>query len=179
MSLELKKCDIQGVFEIHPVVYSDNRGYFFEQYNSKKNQHAGLEIEFVQDNISFSKKNTLRGLHFQKKYSQAKLMSVLQGQIYDVAVDIRQNSPTFLKYHGVVLDSQKHNQLFIPVGFAHGFLVLSETALVSYKCSEFYHPEDEDGLLWNDPKIGIDWNKYLNGKVPLLSEKDKLYAPLK
>lgn len=179
MSFEIIKCDIEGLLELQPIIHNDSRGYFFEQYNKEKLHSMGIDVEFVQDNISKSSKNVLRGMHFQQKFPQGKLITVLEGSIYDVAVDLRPNSPSYLKYHGVVLDSNKHNQFYIPEWFAHGFLVLSDTALVSYKCTNLYHPEDESGIMWNDSNIGINWEKYLGNQNPILSEKDKQYAPLK
>lgn len=179
MAFEFKKCDIEGLYEIQPQIFGDSRGFFLESYTEKSFFDVGLTMKFVQDNFSFSKKNVLRGMHFQTRNQQGKLISVQQGAIYDVAIDIRPDSKTYLEYHGVVLDSERHNQFYIPVGFAHGFLVLSDAALVSYKCSDYYHPEYESGMMWNDPAVGIDWNKYLNGSTPILAEKDKLYAPIK
>ena len=167
---------IKDVYEIEVKKYGDNRGYFMETYKKSDFDAAGLKYDFVQDNQSKSKKGVLRGLHFQKKFPQAKLVRVLEGEVFDVCVDLRKNSPTFGKWHGVVLSAEKGNQFMIPRGFAHGFVVLSDTATFCYKCDEFYHPEDEGGIMWNDSEIGIDW-KY-EGE-PLLSEKDKLHKPLK
>ena len=132
----------------------------------------GITTEFVQDNQSISKKGVLRGLHFQKNHPQAKLVRVVSGKIYDVAVDLRNNSPTFAKYFGLILDSEKNNMLYISEGFAHGFYVLSDTAIVSYKCSDFYHPEDEDGIIWNDKTLSINWKNECDFINPVLSEKD-------
>ena len=167
---------IKDVYEIEVKKYGDNRGYFMETYKKSDFDAAGLKYDFVQDNQSKSKKGVLRGLHFQKKFPQAKLVRVLEGEVFDVCVDLRKNSPTFGKWHGVILSAEKGNQFMIPRGFAHGFVVLSDTATFCYKCDELYHPEDEGGIMWNDPEIGIDW-KY-DGE-PLLSEKDKLHKPLK
>lgn len=177
MSFEFIKCNIHGLYEIQPAVFTDRRGYFIESYSEKDFFAAGLTMKFVQDNQSKSVKNVLRGLHFQKQYPQGRLVKVVDGKIFDVAVDLRKESPTFGKYHGVILDSEKHKMIYIPEGFAHGFCVLSDNAVIAYKCTEFYHAEDESGLMWNDPSLGIDWEKALPGisKNILLSEKDKKY----
>lgn len=167
---------IKDVYEIEVKKYGDNRGYFMETYKKSDFDAAGLNYDFVQDNQSKSKKGVLRGLHFQKTYPQAKLVRVLEGEVFDVCVDLRKNSPTFGKWHGVILSAEKGNQFMIPRGFAHGFVVLSDTATFCYKCDEFYHPEDEGGIMWNDSEIGIDW--VYDGK-PILSDKDKLHKPLK
>ena len=167
---------IKDVYEIEVKKYGDNRGYFMETYKKSDFDAAGLNYDFVQDNQSKSKKGVLRGLHFQKTYPQAKLVRVLEGEVFDVCVDLRKNSPTFGKWHGVILSAEKGNQFMIPRGFAHGFVVLSDTATFCYKCDEFYHPEDEGGIMWNDPEIGIDW---IYDGEPLLSDKDKLHKPLK
>ena len=163
---------IQGLCVIEPAVHGDNRGYFMETYNQRDMEEAGLDMKFVQDNQSCSVKGVLRGLHFQKEFPQGKLVRSLQGQVYDVAVDLRKGSKTFGKYFGVVLDAEKQNQFYIPEGFAHGFLVLTDEATFAYKCTDFYHPEDEGGLMWNDPAIGIDWKSVAGEVEPLLSEKD-------
>lgn len=165
-------CDIEGLFEIQPKVFGDERGYFMETYNYDAFKAAGLNMKFVQDNQSFSKKGVLRGLHFQKKYPQGKLVRVISGEVFDVAVDIRQASKTYGKWYGIILSSEKKNQLYIPEGFAHGFLVLSDTAEFIYKCTEFYHPEDEGGYIWNDRNIGIEWPVSKVGKL-IISEKDE------
>ena len=161
---------IKDVYEIEPRKYGDNRGYFMETYKESDFFGAKLEYKFIQDNQSKSKKGVLRGLHFQKTFPQAKLVRCIEGEVFDVAVDLRKNSPTYGKWHGVVLSAEKGNQFIIPRGFAHGFVVLSESATFCYKCDELYHPEDEGGIMWNDPDIGIDWPDV--GEV-LLSEKDK------
>lgn len=168
--------DIEGVFIIEPKKYGDNRGYFMETYKEESFKVAGLDYKFVQDNQSKSKKGVLRGLHFQKKFPQAKLVRVLEGEVFDVAVDLRKESKTYGKWVGVVLSDKNNKQFMIPRGFAHGFVVLSETAIFAYKCDEVYHPEDEGGIMWNDPEVGIVWP--YNGEI-LLSEKDKLYKSLK
>lgn len=148
---------IQGLCVIEPVVYSDSRGYFMETYSQRDLADHGIHISFVQDNQSMSVKGVLRGLHFQKKYPQTKLVRVIQGSVFDVAVDLRLNSNTYGKWYGLLLSSQNRKQFLIPKGFAHGFLVLSDTAEFCYKCDDFYHPDDEGGVAWNDPKIGIQW----------------------
>ena len=148
---------IKGLCLIIPAVHGDNRGYFMETYNAKDMKEAGLDIAFVQDNQSMSTRGVLRGLHFQKQYPQAKLVRVIKGVVYDVAVDLREGSPTYGKYHGVVLSDENKKQFLIPRGFAHGFLVLSDIAEFCYKCDDYYHPNDEGGIAWNDPDIGIEW----------------------
>ncbi|WP_320123072.1 dTDP-4-dehydrorhamnose 3,5-epimerase [uncultured Sphaerochaeta sp.] len=167
---------IEGVFIIEPRVFGDERGYFMETYNKADFHKAGIMNEFVQDNQSKSRKGVLRGLHFQKQFPQAKLVRVTKGEVYDVAVDLRIDSPTYGKYVGVVLSAEKKNQFFIPKGFAHGFLVLSEEAEFTYKCDEFYHPEDEGGIRWDDPSIGIAWPDV--GMEFCLSEKDRTFLEL-
>lgn len=167
--------EIEGVYIIEPKKYGDQRGYFMETYKETDFRAAGLNYTFIQDNQSKSKAGVLRGLHFQKKYPQSKLVRCIEGEVFDVAVDLRKNSPTYGKWVGVVLSAEKGNQFMIPRGFAHGFVVLSETATFCYKCDEVYHPEDEGGIMWNDPKIGIVWP--YQGEV-LLSEKDKHHLPL-
>lgn len=162
---------IKGVYVIEVKKYGDNRGYFMETYQKENFDKAGLVFNFIQDNQSKSKKGVLRGLHYQKKFPQTKLVRVIEGEVYDVAVDLRKDSPTFGKYFGVVLSAEKGNQFLIPKGFAHGFYVLSETATFVYKVDEFYHPEDEGGFMWNDPEVGVKWP--LDGE-PVLSEKDKV-----
>ncbi|AEF83810.1 dTDP-4-dehydrorhamnose 3,5-epimerase [Treponema primitia ZAS-2] len=171
MSITVTPCPIGGLYEIQPKVFGDSRGYFFESYSQKDFREAGLTMNFVQDNQSRSFKGVLRGLHFQKQYPQGKLVRVIEGEVFDVAVDIRPGSPTRGEWHGVVLDSEKQNQFYVSPGFAHGFLVLSDTAVFAYKCTEFYHPEDEAGIIWDDPGIGISWPDL--GMDYLLSEKDK------
>ena len=168
--------EIKDVFVIEVKKYGDNRGYFMETYKESDFHQAGLNYKFIQDNQSKSKKGVLRGLHFQKTYPQAKLVRCIEGEVFDVCVDLRKDSPTYGKWAGVILSAEKGNQFMIPRGFAHGFVVLSETATFCYKCDELYHPEDEGGIMWNDPEIGIDWP--FDGEV-LLSEKDKLHKPLK
>lgn len=177
MPFTFRKCvsggkEIAGLFEIQPKVFGDARGYFFEVYSEKDFFEAGLTMKFVQDNQSSSAKGVLRGLHFQTRHPQGKLVRAVSGRVYDVAVDLRSGSATFGTYYGVVLDSEKQNQFYIPAGFAHGFYVLSESAVFAYKCTDFYDPAGEGGLMWNDPEIGIDWNAVAPDMMPLLSEKD-------
>lgn len=168
--MQVEKTVLDGVFVIAPLVHGDNRGFFFESYHESRYHENGISSHFVQDNISHSAQGTLRGLHYQLKNPQAKLMSVIRGTIFDVAVDIRVGSPTFGKWFGVILNDENHLQLFVPEGFAHGFYVLSDFADISYKCSDFYSPNDEYGILWNDPSINISWP--LINKDPILSKKD-------
>lgn len=148
---------IEGLCVITPAVHGDARGYFMETYSQRDMEEAGLHIVFVQDNQSMSSKGVLRGLHFQKQYPQTKLVRVIKGEVYDVAVDLRSGSETYGKWHGELLTEENKKQFLIPRGFAHGFLVLSDTAEFCYKCDDFYHPNDEGGMAWNDPAIGIDW----------------------
>lgn len=166
---------IKDLFIIEPQVFKDERGYFYETYKKSDFDAIGLTYNFVQDNQSKSKKGVLRGLHYQKTFPQAKLVRVLEGKVFDVAVDLRKGSPTYGKWFGVVLSSSNKKMFMIPRGFAHGFLVLSETAVFTYKCDEIYHPEDERGIIWNDPDIGIEWP--LNNVV--LSKKDMIHPTLK
>lgn len=170
------KTEIEGVYIIEPKVFGDQRGYFMETYKKSDFDEAGLKYNFIQDNESQSKKGVLRGLHFQKKHPQAKLVRVLEGEVYDVAVDLRKDSPTYGKYVGVVLSSENKRMFMIPRGFAHGFVVLSDTAKFTYKCDELYHPEDEGGFRWNDPDVNVAWPIKEN---VLLSDKDKILPFLK
>ena len=176
LMFEIKETFIKDLFVIQPTIFADSRGFFAETYNAIDFQKMGITYTFVQDNQSKSCKGVLRGLHFQKKHPQAKLVRVIDGEVYDVAVDLRKDSPTYGKYFGTILSSKKNNMLMIPKGFAHGFVVLSETAIFVYKCDDFYHPEDEGGVLWNDPDIGIEWPIMKN---LILSEKDRKYPLLK
>ena len=155
--IKVTKCPIEGLYIIEPAVHGDNRGYFMETYNQRDMEQAGLNMKFVQDNQSMSVKGVLRGLHFQKQYPQGKLVRAIKGKVFDVAVDLRADSPTYGKWYGVELTEENKKQFYISEGFAHGFLVLSDTAEFCYKCTDFYHPGDEGGLAWNDPAIGIDW----------------------
>jgi dTDP-4-dehydrorhamnose 3,5-epimerase len=173
MPITVTPCPIEGLYEIQPKVFGDNRGYFFESYSERDFRAAGLTMAFVQDNQSLSVKGTLRGLHFQRRFPQGKLVRAIAGEVFDVAVDIRPGSPTRGKWGAVVLNGEKQNQFYIPPGFAHGFLALSDTVVFAYKCTEFYHPEDEDGIIWNDPAINIEWPDL--GMEYLLSDKDKKF----
>ena len=155
--IKVTKCDIEGLYIIEPAVHGDNRGYFTETYNKRDMAEAGLNMEFVQDNQSMSVKGVLRGLHFQKECPQGKLVRVIIVKVFDVAVDLRENSKTYGKWFGVELSQENKKQFYISEGFAHGFLVLSDTAEFCYKVTDFYHPGDEGGLAWNDPEIGIEW----------------------
>ena len=171
------KTKIDGVIIVETKVFGDNRGYFMETYHEQKFIEGGITAKFVQDNQSKSTKGVLRGLHFQKNHPQAKLVRVIKGEVYDVAVDIRKDSPTYGQYIGVVLSEENKKQLFIPKGFAHGFLVLSDEVEFVYKCDDFYDPEDEGGILWNDPTIGIEWPLDEMEEIKL-SEKDKVNSTI-
>jgi len=173
---KFNKTEIEGVFVIEPQVFGDQRGYFMETFKEKDFLDAGLNYRFVQDNQSKSRKGVLRGLHYQKHFPQAKLVRVISGEVFDVAVDLRKDSPTYGKWVGVILSAENKKMFMVPRGFAHGFLVLSEEAEFVYKCDELYHPEDEGGIMWNDPEIGIVWP--FDGE-PLLSEKDTKHPSLK
>jgi len=166
--MNVLKCDIAGLLVFEPKVHGDARGFFLETWNRRRYREAGLEADFVQDNMSFSGRGILRGLHLQNPNPQGKLLQVLQGEVFDVAVDIRRSSPTFGKWYGLVLSAENKRQFYIPAGFAHGFAVLSEKALFHYKCTDFYSPKDELTIRWDDPDIGIEWPC----KNPLLSERD-------
>ena len=173
--MNVKETKLPGVLVLEPDVFSDERGFFLETWNSTRYEGAGIKGSFVQDNASFSKKGVLRGLHFQYPQSQDKLVQVLSGEVVDVAVDIRQDSPTFGKWVSEVLSNANHRQMYIPSGFAHGYCVTSETAVFSYKCTDFYNPRSEGGIIWNDPDINIDWLM----EEPILSLKDTDYPRLK
>lgn len=179
MTFEKKECfnkdgkRFSGLFEIIPMIFKDTRGNFLETYNRQDFEKAGLTMNFVQDSQSKSYKGVLRGLHFQKHHPQGKLVRVFDGRVYDVAVDLRMGSETFGCYYGIILESEKQNMFYIPEGFAHGFAVLSETAIFSYKSTDYYHPEDEGGIMWNDSSININWDGICGNIKPLLSEKDK------
>lgn len=175
---QFTKTGIEGLVVVEPKVFGDNRGYFMETYNYNDFKAAGLDMVFVQDNQSKSKKGVLRGLHFQKKNPQGKLVRVVSGEVYDVAVDLRRGSDTYGKWYGVLLSAENKKQFYVPEGFAHGFVVMSETAEFVYKCTRFYDPSDEGGPMWNDPEIGIDWPVPENAEL-LLSEKDQHHQPLK
>lgn len=174
---QFKKTAIDGVLVIEPTLFGDSRGYFMETYNQDEFTTGGVDAVFAQDNQSKSRRGVLRGLHFQRTFSQAKLVRVVSGEVFDVAVDLRKGSTTYGKWVGVTLSAENKKQFFVPKGFAHGFLVLSEEAEFCYKCDDFYHPEDECGLPWNDSCIGIDWPQIANGEI-ILSEKDGKYPSL-
>ena len=172
--MKVIKTDLLDVKIIEPDIFNDTRGFFIETYQKKRYEAEGIFCDFVQDNFSYSTKGALRGLHYQLDHSQAKLVSVIKGAVFDVAIDIRRGSPCFGKWMGIELSGDNFRQLFIPEGFAHGFYVLSKTAYFIYKCSNFYTSGDEYGILWSDPDIGIAWP----GKAPVLSSKDSLYSCL-
>ena len=174
--IKVTRNEIEGLAVIEPTVFRDERGYFVETYNENDMKEAGLDLRFVQDNQSMSRKGVLRGLHFQKQYPQGKLVRVLQGRVFDVAVDLRANSPTFGKWFGVELSDENMKQFYIQEGFAHCFYVMSDVAVFAYKCTDFYHPGDEGGMKWDDPEIGIEWP--LDGE-PLLSEKDRKWLGIR
>jgi dTDP-4-dehydrorhamnose 3,5-epimerase len=171
MAFQFTPGSIEGLYAITPRIFEDSRGYFFESYSERAFAQAGLSSRFVQDNQSRSIKGVLRGLHFQKQHPQGKLVRVLDGAVFDVAVDLRPHSRTYGQWQGIRLDGETHNQFYIPQGFAHGFLVLSETAVFAYKCTDFYYPEDEGGIIWNDPEIGIAWPDL--GMDYIVSPKDQ------
>ena len=191
--IKVTKCPIEGLYVIEPTVFEDKRGYFFEVYNQNDMREAGLNMVFVQENTSKSVKGVLRGLHFQKQYPQGKLARVLEGAVFDVAVDLRSGSETYGKWYGVELSAENRKQLYIPEGFAHGLLTLTDEAVFCYKCTDFYHPGDEGGVAWNDPEIGVEWTgvtgEYdgtasakgycLDGVRLLLSDKDQEWLGLK
>lgn len=191
--IKVSKCPIEGLYIIEPAVHGDSRGYFMETYNQNDMHEAGLDMVFVQDNQSMSTKGVLRGLHFQKEYPQGKLVRVIKGKVFDVAVDLRVGSSTYGKWYGVELTEENKKQFYISEGFAHGFLVLSDVAEFCYKVTDFYHPGDEGGLAWNDPEIGIKWPELVgeyrgttsaegymlaDGSKLNLSEKDQKWAGL-
>lgn len=176
--MKISETKIPGLLVIEPTVYEDARGYFFESFNAQRWKQTGYEApNFIQDNQSKSGKGVLRGLHYQlNPHAQSKLVRALEGRIFDVAVDIRKGSPTYGQWHGEELSAENKKQLFVPRGFAHGFSVLSQTAIVFYKCDGYYHKESERGIAYNDPALGIDWK--LEGTGPLLSDKDKTHPPI-
>jgi len=174
-NVKIKETKLPGVLIIEPKVFSDARGYFMETWNKNRYAEFGIKYNFVQDNLSQSSKGVLRGLHFQNPNPQGKLVYVLQGEVFDVAVDIRINSPTFGQWVGITLSSKNNRQLFIPGGFAHGFCVISEYALFAYKCNDFYNPQAEKGVIWNDEDVNIEWPV----NSPILSQKDQTYPKLK
>lgn len=172
--------NIQGLAVITPMLHGDSRGYFMETYNANEMKAEGLDLTFVQDNQSLSLKGVLRGLHYQKQYPQGKLVRVISGSVYDVAVDLRRSSPTYGQYYGIILDDKLNQQFYIPQGFAHGFLVLSDIAVFAYKVTDFWHPNDEGGLAWDDTDIKVAWPlDKLGGESILLSDKDKNNPTLK
>lgn len=191
--IKVTRTPIEGLCVIEPTLHGDARGYFMETYNKNDLLQAGIDAEFVQDNQSMSVKGVLRGLHFQKRYPQGKLVRVISGRVLDVAVDMREGSATYLKWFGVELSEENNKQFYIPEGFAHGFLVLSDTARFCYKVTDFYHPGDEGGLAWNDPTIGVDWGvlgeyrssakadgyTLKDGTPLILSEKDENWGNVK
>ena len=170
--IKVETCRIDGLKIVTPTVFGDARGYFMETYNYNDFKEAGIDCVFVQDNQSASKKGVLRGLHFQGEHPQDKLVRVLSGEVFDVAVDLREGSPTYGQWHGCILSAENKKQFFIPGGFAHGFLVLSDYAEFAYKCTDFYYPEDQCGIAWNDPQIGVEW-PIPEGMEPILSEADR------
>ena len=191
--IKVTKAPIEGLYVIEPTVHGDERGYFMETYNQRDMSEAGLNMVFVQDNQSMSKKGVLRGLHFQKEFPQGKLVRVIKGAVFDVAVDMRPGSETFGKWFGVELTEENHKQFYVSEGFAHGFLVLSDVAEFCYKVTDFYHPGDEGGLAWNDPNVGVEWpgvqgvydgtanaeSYHLSDGTPLiLSDKDQNWGTL-
>lgn len=193
-NIKVSKTPIEGLFVIEPQVHGDSRGYFIETYNQRDMQEVGLDMVFVQDNESMSSKGVLRGLHFQKNYPQGKLIRVIQGAVYDVVVDLRVNSKTYGQWFGQEISEYNKKQFYVPEGFAHGFLVLSDVAKFSYKVTDFYHPNDEGGLAWNDPEIGIVWphvkgdyqgtpsgeGYFMEDGTPLnLSEKDQKWGGIR
>ena len=166
--MEIITTEFPGLVLIKPKIFGDARGYFYESWNKERYENAGITEDFVQDNVSFSSRGVLRGLHYQKPYTQGKLVSVLIGEVWDVVVDLRCGSPTFGKWQGFTLTGEHKEQLYVPRGFAHGFCVLSETALFQYKCTDRYSPESERGIIWNDPTLAIPWPV----REPVISEKD-------
>lgn len=176
--IKVTPCGIKGLYVIEPTVFKDERGYFVETYNKKDFEEAGLPMEFVQDNQSMSVRGVLRGLHYQKQYPQGKLVRVVRGAVFDVAVDLRAGSETFGKWFGVELTADNKKQFYIPEGFAHGFLVLSDEAEFAYKCTDFYHPGDEGGLAWNDPEIGVEW-PLQEGVELIISDKDQKWSGIR
>ncbi len=176
--IKVTTCDIKGLCVIEPTVFKDERGYFMETYNQNDFKEAGLDMVFVQDNQSMSVRGVLRGLHYQKQFPQGKLVRVVRGEVFDVAVDLRVDSETYGKWFGVTLSAENKKQFYIPEGFAHGFLVLSDEAEFVYKCTDFYHPGDEGGMAWNDPDIGIEW-PLQDGVELIISEKDQKWGGFK
>ena len=176
--IKVTTCEIEGLCVIEPTVFKDERGYFMETYNQNDFKEAGLDMVFVQDNQSMSTRGVLRGLHYQKQFPQGKLVRVVRGTGFDVAVDLRTGSKTYGNWFGVELSAENKKQFYIPEGFAHGFLVLSDEAEFVYKCTDFYHPGDEGGMAWNDPEIGIEW-PLQDGVELIISEKDQKWGGFK
>ena len=176
--IKVSKCPIEGLYIIEPAVHGDSRGYFMETYNQRDMEEAGLSMKFVQDNQSMSVKGVLRGLHFQINHPQDQLVRVINGEVFDVAVDLREGSATYGKWYGVVLSAENKKQFFVPKGFAHGFVVLSDYAEFAYKCSDFYHPGDEGGLMYNDPDIGVEW-PIEPGTQLIMSDRDQKWGGIK
>ncbi|MCI8513493.1 MAG: dTDP-4-dehydrorhamnose 3,5-epimerase [Lachnospiraceae bacterium] len=176
--IKVTRCGIEGLCVIEPTVFRDERGYFVETYNYNDMKAEGLDMLFVQDNQSMSVKGVLRGLHYQKQFPQGKLVRAVRGAVFDVAVDLRAGSATYGAWYGVELSAENKKQFYIPEGFAHGFLVLSDEAEFAYKCTDFYHPGDEGGIAWNDPDIGIEWPVEA-GQELIISEKDRKWEGLK
>ena len=172
--MKIIETQLPGVVIIEPKVFGDRRGYFLETYQGLRYAEAGIDVSFVQDNLSHSSRGVLRGMHYQLNFPQGKLVSVSRGEVFDVALDIRQGSPTFGKWFGALLNDENHRQIYIPAGYAHGFCVMSDVVDFQYKCTELYHPDDECGILWNDPNVGIEWP--LDDVI--LSDKDKVNKPL-
>lgn len=175
--IKVETCEIEGLKIITPEVYGDKRGYFMETYQYNDFREAGIDAKFVQDNQSASRKGVLRGLHFQKRFPQDKLVRAIRGEVFDVAVDLRKGSETFGQWYGVLLSEENKKQFFIPKNFAHGFLVLSDYAEFCYKCTDFYHPDDEGGIFWKDEKIGVKW-PIPEGMELILSDKDTKWGGL-
>jgi len=172
--MQVTTTELEGVLLIEPKVFGDARGYFIETWARDRYVQAGVKLDFVQDNMSRSRRGALRGMHLQHPHGQGKLVQVVEGEVFDVAIDVRVGSPTFGRWVGYVLSAENHRQLWVPPGFAHGFCVTSEHALFSYKCTDVYHPETELGVLWSDPEIAIEWPV----TEPVLSEKDARYPRL-
>lgn len=170
--IKVTRCEIEGLAVIEPTVFRDERGYFVETYNENDMKAEGLDLRFVQDNQSMSQKGVLRGLHYQKEFPQGKLVRVLKGQVFDVAVDLRLQSKTYGQWFGVELSEENMKQFYIPEGFAHGFYVMSDTAIFAYKCTDFYHPGDEAGISYKDPEINVKW-PFMEGDPLIISEKDQ------
>ena len=177
-NIKVTHCKISGLYVIEPKVFGDERGYFMETYNQNDFHEAGLKMTFVQDNQSMSKRGVLRGLHFQKEFPQGKLVRVMEGEVFDVAVDIRPGSSTYGQWHGEVLTGENKKMFYISEGFAHGFLVLSDEAVFTYKCTDFYHPGDEGGIMWNDSTLGVEW-PLQEGVELTISDKDTKWGNFK